>query len=315
MNPSRSISMGLTLVGPSNEISLAFQQDLNAMLEGELDTVIVNDIPALADALSPILESHINTIVKRRIRFWREGYVDTLQDMTKMIEADCSGDNLTKRLTADPAYQKAIQKWTTDVVGHDIALRLKSICDRYGVSEITLDSLNVMKVSSVRVDGISIDPTEDLLNILSYTVTLIAGLVMGAITPTVLAVVLTLISSVSMSIAIFLLEALLLIPGGIPILAGLAGLAAVRLVGSGMDSTKKLLTEKLQTAKLPEWVRNLLTDAKINEQLAKSDLKKSIRTSILEDDSKKRIAASVKQSLSAQIDRCAEDIKYVIESK
>ncbi len=316
MNPSRSISMGLALVGPSNEKSKAFQEDLESMMANEIDQIIANDIPQLADKLSPVLEKQIVEIVKQRIKQWRSGKIKTLAAMSKMIEADCSGDNLTKLLVASQAYQNAIKTWVTDTVGHDIAVKLKGICDRYGVAEITIDNLNVMKVSTIKVDGIEINPTDDIMNVLSATLSIIAGLVMATITPTILAVVIVLISYVSSTIAFMLFEALILMPGvGWAVLIGLAGLAVVKLAASGMQGAKKQLADKLQTADLPQWVRDLVKDKKIDEQITKARLSKKIKESIVEEKSKTQIVESVKQGLQQQIDRCAEDIKYVIESK
>lgn len=105
-------------------------------------------------------------------------------------------------------------------------------------------------------------------------------------------------------------------PGfGWAILVGLAGLAVVKLAASGMQGAKKQLADKLQTADLPQWVRDLVKDTKIDEQITKAQLSKKIKESIVEEKSKTQIVESVKQGLQQQIDRCAEDIKYVIESK
>ena len=316
MNPARSISMGLALVGPSNEKSKAFQEDLKALMDNEIDQIISNDVSQLADKLSPVLEEQIVKIVKNRIKEWQSGGIKTLADMSKLIEADCSGENLTTLLVNNQAYQNAIKIWATDIVGHDIAVKLKGICDRYGVGEITVDNLNVMKVSTIKVGGIKINPTDDIMNVLSATISIIAGLVMAAIMPTILAVVIVLISYVSTTIALLLLEALLLMPGiGWAILVGLAGLAAVKLAASGMNEAKKQLADKLQTANLPQWVRDLVKDKKIDQQIEKAKLGKKIRESIVEENSKAQIVSSVKQGLQQQINRCAEEIKYVIESK
>ena len=105
-------------------------------------------------------------------------------------------------------------------------------------------------------------------------------------------------------------------PGiGWAILVGLAGLAAVKLAASGMNEAKKQLADKLQTANLPQWVRDLVKDKKIDQQIEKAKLGKKIRESIVEENSKAQIVSSVKQGLQQQINRCAEEIKYVIESK
>lgn len=314
MNPSRSISMGLALVGPSNEKSKQFQKELEEMMKKEVPEVISADIPQLAENMSAILTEKVKDIVKKRMKQWRRSEIRTLDDMTALIRQDCSEDKLNEMLQNDRAYNDAIKQWTVDVVGQDIAVKLHSLCERYGVGEITLDTLNVMKLSSVKIGNIRIDPTNDLANMLAGTISVIAGVVAAIILPTVLGVIIGLISYISIGLTFFLLEILLAIPGiGWAILMGIAGIAVIKAAASGLDGAKKQLSDKLQSVDLPEWIRNRMTDEKLEQQLAKAHMQQDISKSILEE--KDQLVESVTKGLQKQIKKRAEDIKYVIESK
>ena len=315
MNPSRSISMGLALVGPSNEKSRKFQEDLDELMQADIPELISNDIPKLADGLSKVLTKKVTKIVTDRMHQWRGAKIRTLSEMTDLIKSDCSEENLNKLLKGDKEYDKVIQDWTVNVVGQDIALKLHGLCDRYGMGELTLDSLNVMKISSINVGGIHIDPTRDIASMIATTISVIAGVVAAVILPTVLGVIVGLISYISVGLAIFLLDILLAIPGvGWAILLGVAGIAVIKAAASGLSSAKEVLSDKIQTINLPQWVRNRMTDEKMQQQLAKANIEASICKSILEDDSRKQITESVTASLNKQVKKRAEDIKYVIES-
>lgn len=316
MNPSRSISMGLALVGPSNEKSLNFQTDLEEMMKKEIPEVISADIPQLADSLSAILVKKVHGIVKKRMQQWRRSEIKTLDHMTALIKKDCSEENLNNLLQNDKDYNDAIKKWTVDVVGQDIAVKLHNLCERYGVGEISLDSLNVMKLSSLKIGNIRIDPTSDIADMLAGTISIIAGVVAAIILPSVLGIIIGLISWISVGLAWFLLEILLMLPGvGWAILLGVAGIAVVKAAASGLDGAKKQLADKLQSVDLPEWVRKRMTDEKLDQQLAKANLQKDIRASILEENAKQQMVESVTKGLQKQVKKRAEDIKYVIESK
>ncbi len=316
MNPSRSISMGLALVGPSNEKSKEFQQDLEAVVNEELPKIIDADLPKLAEDIASVIGKRVTGIVQRNMQAWRSSRIDTLEDMTAQIKRDCSEEKLNQMLKDDPEYNAAIENWTSDVVGPDIALKLKSLCDRYGVKNVSLESLNALKLGSVKIGAISMDPTKDLASILTGTISLIAGIVAAIILPTVIGVVIGLVSYLSVGLAIFLLEILLLIPGvGWAILLGAAGIAVVKAAASGMAGAKKMLADYLQKIKLPQWVRDRMTDEKLMEEIRKADLPKQIKESILDNKTKEQIVASVTESVRVQVMKRAEDIKYVIESK
>lgn len=316
LNPSRSISMGLALVGASNEKSKKFQADLKHMMETELPEVVANDIPALADSISTVLDGIVSDIIRSHMLSWRAGDYRTLDDMVAAVQRACSEERLNEILTSNADYQAAVGNWMTQVVGQDIAVKLQALCKQYGVSDFTLDSLNVMKVPSINIGGLKVDPTRDMINALGGLVVLIGGVIAYTILPTVLGVILGIIMLISFNVGLTLFALLAALPGaGWFLLAAIAGVGMATLVKKGVDGFKDTITEKIQSWDLPDFARKLMSDKKIDKEIEKAGLRWKIRQSILEEDSKQRITTSVLESLEGQIEKRAEDIKYVIESR
>lgn len=318
MDPSRTISQGLALVGPSNEKSRSFQADVKDLIQNDVPKIIEQDIPKLADAVSGVLDSIVSDIIRTRMVEWRSSKFKTLDDMMNAIKKDCSENNLSKRLSKDADYNKAMEDWTVNVVGKDIALKLQAVCKKYNVSIFTLDSLNVMRTISIDpTTGMpKINPTEDMMGAIGGLIAVIGGIVMFVITPLVAAVVVVLLSYISINLAALLFALLAGLPGpGWAVLASIAAVGVGVLIRNGVDSVKKVVTERIQGWDLPEFARQLLTNKKINKQIAKVNIKEQIHKAILEKKSKDQIVASVSESLAIQVEKRAEDIKYFIESK
>ncbi len=315
MDPSRSISMGLALVGPSNEKSVEFQKDLNILIEKELSSIIEQDLPQLADDLSSVIDKVVDSIVKGDMRKWRNSDIKTLNEMARMIEQDCEEKRLQKILLDNEDYNTAIKNWTVNIVGQDIAEKLQQICFRYGVDDIAMEELNVFQTPEIEGFNVNIDVL-DFADTIITIVAIIAGIITAIVLPTVLGIIIGLISWISVGIASFLLTVLLALPGpGWLILLGVAGIAVVKAAASGMADAKAMLLEKMQDINLPQWIRNRMTDEKIDAEIKKAGLKEKIRQSVLEEKTKKEIIDSVSSNLRGQIEKRAEDIKYVIESR
>ena len=316
-DPSRSISKGLALVGPSNDKSLDFQRELNELVRTDVPEIIHSDIPELASSLSPVIERVIMGIVTERIHQWRKGTITTLREMSDAIQADCSEEALDKTLSDSPEYNAAIQSWLVGVVGRDIALRLKAVCDKYGMAGIELDDLNLLKVNGVKLGGkLIVAPGKEIIEAISTALSLIAGVITAVILPTVLGIVIGIIGVISFDIALALLSLLMLIPGwGWTLLIAIAGIAVFKALRSGMDGAKEQVLEKMQGWNLPQMARNLMSDDRIKKELDKSDLQSKIRASILKGDCTEQIVSSISDKLSLLILKRAEDIKYVLESK
>ncbi len=316
-NPSRSISMGLSLVGPSNDTSLGFQQELISLVDNDLPDIIQNDLPSLAGRLATVIDGVVMDIVQTSIAQWRSGAIRTLNDMTASIEKACRDDQLEKLLNKSPEYKEVIHDWLIRDVGQDIALKLKKVCDRYGLQELDLDQLNLMQVSGITIGGkLVVAPGEEIVKTMSTVLSLVAGIISAAIMPTVLGIVLGVIMVISADIGITLFMLLMAIPGeGWALLIALGGYLAFKAVKNGMSNARDQLTAKLQAANLPLWARKLIKDEKIRQKIAETDMKSKIRNSIMEPENVREIVRSVSDRLSVIIMKRAEDIKYVIESK
>ena len=316
VDPAKTISKGLALVGPSNEKSKGFQNDIEKLIENEVPAIIEKDVTKLADPLSGVIKDEIYNIAYRRIHEWKSGKFKTLNDMTAQIKNDCSESSLNAALRNNKEYNRVIKNWTVDVIGKDIAVKLKDICDKYGVQNLSVDNLNVMKVSTVTIDGVTFDPTKDIANAIAAILSVVAGVITTIVLPYVLGIIVVIISLFSESLAIWLLGILLAIPGyGWAILLGVAGIAVVTAAAKGGKEAKASLAKKIQKINLPQWVRNRMTDEKTKAELDKANIKAEIKESLLKPETKKKITSSISDALSTQIRRRTDDIKYVIESK
>lgn len=316
-DPSRTISKGLALVGPSNEKSIVVQGDLQKVVENELPNIIKQNLPELADKLSKIIARLVESKAKERMKQWRSGDIETLRKMNVKIREDCSEENLKIMLMQDKDYMDAIKKWMENSLGKDIAISLKALCEKHGVSEIKLDSLNIMKIPEINPD-IKIDPiafSEVILNV----VALLAGIIAYQVIPAVIGIVVGIISIISMDFAISILAQIAALsvtnPGVLLAVLSAGVIATVVAAYKGGRQAKEAAVEKLQDINLPKLVRKALSDKKINAQFEKNDMRLKIKSALLEEEVQKDIIKDMSSNLSRQIEKRAEDIKYIIEAK
>ena len=316
MDPSRTISKGLALVGPSNEKSKAFSEDLNNLIDKKLEKIIKDNIPSLANDMGQVVQDILTPIMKKHVYDWKEGKIDTLDNMNKRIKADCSENALGKLLSENKKYKDTIKKWLTNKVGKDIAVELKGLCNKYGVAGISVEDLNIMTVPQIPGGGgISINPLE-FMDIISAIVSIIAGVVAYASIATIMAVVVVVLSYISATLASALFTALVAMgPVGWTILAGVVGIAVAALVAAGFDSFKNTFNKKVMSWNLPKVARQVLTDKSIEKAFTDADIKKQVTDSFNKPELKNDIVKKVSENLKKQIKVRAEDIKYAIESK
>lgn len=315
MDPSRTISKGLALVGPSNEKSKAFQEDLNHLLDEKLEKIVEKNIPELGKEMGTVISGILTPKMKAHISSWKEGKIDTLNAMNRKIKSDCSEENLTKLLSNNKTYINAIEKWLKEKVGKDIAVELKALCDKYGVRDISVDDLNVMTMPKINIGDIPLDPLE-FMDTLGGVIALIAGVISAASITTIMAVIVVVISLISESLAASLFLALVgMGPVGWAILAGVVGIAVAALVSGGFDKFKSLFQDNVMSWNLPKIARKTMSDDKINQSFKDANLPKQIEDAFKKPELKKDIVKKVSSNLKGQIEKRAEDIKYAIESK
>lgn len=314
MDPSRTISKGLALVGPSNEKSKAFSEELNKLIDEKLNTIIENNIPYLAENTGQVVYKIVVPVIKNRIQEWKDGKIKTLNDMNEQIKADFSPESFGKLLLNNKEYNKTIEKWLKDKIGKDIAVELNDLCRKYGVKDMSIDDLNIMTVPSVTIDGPKIDASS-FMNTVSNVISIIAGLILGIATPVILGVIIGLISWISVEIASILFALLNSHPELILIIGAVVGIVGKKSTKKGLKNFKKEFEQKVMGFNLPNPARKLLTEKSVNKALDKANISDKIVKAFEEDQTKQEIVKKVSANLKEQIEKRAENIKYAIESK
>ena len=315
MDPSRTISKGLALVGPSNEKSKAFQNDLNHLIDEKLEKIVEKNIPDLGKEMGAVISGILTPKMKAHIKKWREGDINTLDEMNRQIKDDCSEENLTKLLSNDSKYIKAIEGWLKNKVGKDIAIELKGLCDKYGVRDISIDDLNIMTMPRVTIGDVPLDPLE-FMDTVGTIIALIAGVISATSAATILAVIIVVISFISESLAAMIFAALIAMgPVGIGIIAVVLGMGVTVLVKKGINGFKDMFKDKVMGWNLPVIARKTMTDNKINQSFSDANLPKQIEDAFKKPELQKDIVKKVSANLKGQIEKRAEDIKYAIQNK
>lgn len=314
MDPSRTISKGLALVGPSNEKSKAFQDDLNNIINEKLESIIENNISSLGKSMGPVISDIVRPIILNRIESWRDGEIRTLNEMNEQILSDCSEENLNNLLSSNDDYIKTINDWLKNEVSRDVAIELKELCDKYGVKDISIEDLNIMTAPKIDIT-IPIDPLE-FMDTISAVVSIIAAIISGSSVTTIMAVVILIVSVISETLAAALFTALVgMGPMGLTILAGVVGIAVATLVTNGFENCKATFQEKVMNWNLPKIARQALKDKKINASLEKANLPEQIENAFKDDKLKTDLVQKISVNLKGQVQKRADDIKYAIESK
>lgn len=314
MDPSRSISKGLALVGVNEEKTKAFNKEVQDLISKELPNLIKQDVPALADALCPIINDEIRTIIFEKAHAWKNGDIDTLENMTECIKKACSKEKLNARLRGNTKYNTAVSNWCKDVLGTDIAIKLQQICHKFGVRNVTLESLNLLNISGVDAGEIMIDP--GIGSALVNAMATVAAVIGMTLFPTIFGIVVGIISVFSFDIAWAIIVLIAGMPGiGVAFLTGLFGVGVFQLIKHGSEGVKQKLVAGIQTANIPVVLRKLLTDNRLDKELEKADITTKIKAALGKEDTKNELASKISMSLEEQINKRMEDIKYMIQSE
>ncbi len=315
MDPSRSISKGLALVGPYEEKSEKFRRDVGTLLNSRLPEIINRNIPKLADLIAPVISNIVEGTVVSRIREWRAGSITTINGMKARIESDCSEKSMKSRLENSIQYKQAMAKWASDYVGSDIAGELEALCRKYKVTGFSIEQLNIF----ADIKNLSFDvgmPDIPGLDAVFALVGFIVGVITAIMLPTLIAILINVIAGISVTIAALLVEILLAIPGpGWTILLIVGGIALIKAAISGAAAAKKQLMDYLAGCDLPLWVRKKMTDDKMQKEIANSDMLAKIRGGLLENSMRKKISDDITASLRGQVESRAQEIQYAIESR
>ena len=315
MDPSRSISMGLALVGPSNDKSEQFVREVDKFIKDKVPTIIARNISGLADKVAPIISTEVSSIVKYHAGRWREGRITTLNGMMNQIKSDCSEENMTRRLEKNQKYNEAIKSWITGAISEDIARELKDISNKFGVSGLSMQDCNITAVPRISMPGGLEYPMDDFLDVVNGVIIFVVGLITLCIMEPILLTLLGIILMISVELGYLIAGLISLIPGGLPVLAGILGVALIGALHSGLDNVKDEVSMRISAANLPKVFRRVLTDAKLDRELQNANMSKKIAEEIKTEKVKKQVSESVTAGLEKLIRKRAEEIKYMIESK
>ena len=322
---SRTISRGLALVGPSDIKSRQFQETIHKLNETEIPQIIENDLADLADDIAPVLEEIITAVILERVSQWRNGYITTINNMKDRIAEDLSADNLKRKLAESTEYETAVQNWTENKLGKDIALRLQEICRQYKVTDFTIDDLNIMK--TVEIDPttgkIAINPFGGVVDVAASIAGIIGGMLAIAFLPTIIVVILNIVAAISTTLAGLLFTFLGSIgPIGWTIIAGVVAVAVAEIIEHGVKYFKNSFNERVANYDIPVEIdaiihtfkpRGVLTDDKVREEIKKKDIRGEVKKAV--EDNKQKISDDIFQAIREQVQQKTDDIKYSIESR
>lgn len=321
-DPSRSVSKGLALVGPSDEKSKMFQRDIEELQDNVVQVIIKNDIPKLANKVSSAVAEIIKKQVMDYVHRWRKGDYPTLNSMKSAMETSCSGNNLKTLLQNNNSYKKAIENWSKNILGRDIALELQDICNKYGVTDFSLESLNIMNTIDVASGNGKFSIIPNAVGDFVETIIVIVGSIITLIiVPSIVSILITLADFIVGIIAGLIFDIGIASSGIGWFIAPVVGVAAAvygigwLLDSSAVSDLKHIFTERVMDYNIPLMARKLISDEMIQKKLNETDIEGNIIATLQENKNKKKIVDSVKNSIKDQIGERALEIRYCIESR
>lgn len=325
MNPSKTISKGLALVGISNDKSEEFQNDAKILIKNKVSQIASDNISKLAEPLAEAVTDIIcDDIILPELKKWRNGKYISLQDAMDEVNQKCNEKNLVVILNSNEKCKDIITNWVVDIIGVEMAVEIQKLCLKYHIKDFCLNDLNVMNVDvngsrigrdvSNSVTDKILSPADMLVNVVSV----ITGIIVAIITPFILGLIIGLISWISVSIASVIFSILIALPvAGWAALLAITGFAGAYLIKHSFEEMKDRISDKIITCDLSQFFRNKIKDTKLIESVNTN--KPKISTEIVNAlCSKKSVDAMEKQITTVfekQVKGIIDDIKYILESK
>lgn len=315
-NATNIISRGLAQAAKRNDMSAAFNYDVEDFLRKKLPTLIRAEVPSLAEAISgDITDIMCDELIIPEMLKWRNGYsgYSTLNITTNKIAAACAGNDFSRRIQSNAKMQSAIRNWCTEKLGTSVAKALENICSKYNVKGFKLEELNVMKTPSVRVDGGDLLSTT--YDVVGAIVGVVAGIIAASLSTSALIIVLEIIALFLPGLAALIAEIIAFIPGGLIILAGIAGVAVFKLIIKGWESVKEQVISGISGANIPDFCRKAVPESIIKNSINKkrSEIRTKIYGSIASGSNAQNISHQIHKSVEQQILKKLDEIRYVLE--
>ena len=176
-----------------------------------------------------------------------------------------------------------------------------------------LEELNVMKTPSVRVDGGDLLSTT--YDVVGAIVGVVAGIIAASLSTSALIIVLEIIALFLPGLAALIAEIIAFIPGGLIILAGIAGVAVFKLIIKGWESVKEQVISGISGANIPDFCRKAVPESIIKNSINKkrSEIRTKIYGSIASGSNAQNISHQIHKSVEQQILKKLDEIRYVLE--
>ena len=254
--------------------------------------MVKNNVANLAASLSNFLSGKMESMMISHIKAWRNGDFATFNDMNKAIMEDCSAWKI--QMDYGEEYSGIVRKWCTDVIGKDIAVSLKGICEKNGVSNFSVEDLNIAGTGNALIGKM-------------------ADIVMSPATKTRMNRV---ISQICNRIIVILIVALCWVPIlSWAVLFGGAGVMIWNAFTNNEEGSENKLVEFVKDRNIAVWMRKLVGEANLESKVKEAKISESIREAFMENENQEKIVADIVESLNAQVQSKMDDIKYVIESR
>jgi len=310
-----TISKGLAMAAKRVDRSADFNRAVKDFTERKLITLIKAEVPSLADKVcGGVTDLICEKAVIPRLLEWRSGEYSTLDSATNAIGRYCASDEFSKVVQNDPTIREAIKSWSEDSLGRSVAGELSSICRQYNVKGFALDTLNVLKTPAISIDGGAV--VGGVYDLVGAVVAVVAGLIAASLSTSALIVVLEIVAVFLPGLALAIAEIVAAIPGGLVILAGIAGVGVFTLITRGWEAFRSEIINSISGAEIPVLMRKAVSENRIRSSVLskKDDIKETIKDSISSKENADKIASQIKESIAKQISLKINDIRYALES-
>lgn len=310
-----TISKGLAMAAKRVDQSADFNRAVEEFTNRKLVALIKAEIPSLADKVcGRVTDLICEKAVIPRLLEWRSGEYSTLDSTTSAIGRYCASNEFSKAVQSDPTIREAIKLWSEESLGRSVAGELSSICRQYNVKGFTLDTLNVMKTPAISIDGGAV--VGGVYDLVGAIVAVVAGLIAASLSTSALIVVLEIVAVFLPGLALAIAEIIAVIPGGLVILAGIAGVGVFTLITSSWEAFRSEIINSISGAEIPVIMRKAVSENRIRSSVLskKDDIKKTIKDSISSRENADKIASQIKESIAKQISLKINDIRYALEN-
>ncbi|MCB9851210.1 MAG: hypothetical protein H6817_10965 [Phycisphaerales bacterium] len=179
--PEYCIARGLARWGRVDLRTVAFQEQIDALLDSEVDELVTAAIPRLKSALAhTLVDALLNHVIRTALVVWRDGKIATLAelepDMRQRAERWIAGES------AREAIAECCRAWFTPLQ-QQLNTRTDAICQQNRIPAGALaltarfDAHGAVDVSKMRLSGG--DPTKGITNIAAGIAALVVASLLG----------------------------------------------------------------------------------------------------------------------------------------